>query len=258
MDSTNEGSREPEVASRINRELFPSSRDGEALKPNNLESNDKSSSDNKNIGTTKIKNEQKIVSNRSDQANRSAGQFMSILINGSLESGDFSSVNDIYIKYSIVSGPDWILSSGNDFGITQIARRKQDEEGLGKFVWNHPISLSYRTYNFYGWPQIVLSVYCFDTFGNNQIVGYGVAHLPVTNGFRSNGHQIVDIYCPQSSSYVKQFFSWITGKKPELVNSESFARGDCRNVLQVLHIGRVELKFNIITKDVINNGFNCG
>lgn len=185
------------------------------------------------------------------------GRFFSICLFGSLEQGWFNDVNDVYIKYSIVAGPDWILSSGLDVGITQIARYRLDENGARNFVWNQPITLSYRGYNFFGWPQIVVSVYRFDLFGNEQILGYGCSHLPVSNRNSSNIKQIIKIYSPQSSSYLRQLLSWITGRKPELVDSKLFARGDCRSLLQMVAVGRVEISFDLTSKDVLSNNYLC-
>ena len=193
------------------------------------------------------------------------GRFIAIHLFGAIETGLFQSVNDVYIKYSIVSGPDWILAAGSDVGITQISRFNSNNNQYSQrrvlsnkwreFVWNHPISLSYKSYNYYGWPQIVLSVYDFDTFGNDRILGYGATHLPVSGQLPSDFKQEVEIYAPQSSSLAKQILSWLTGKQPELVDSALFARADCRRVLQVLRVGHVELKFNLTTKDVLDNGY---
>lgn len=192
---------------------------------------------------------------RKTQQMSTIGRFLAIHLFGSIETGYFDSVNDVYIKYSIVSGPDWILSSGTDVGVTQIARYKVDENNAQKFVWNQPIGVSFRSYNFYGWPQIVLSVYYFDKFGNDQILGYGCVYLPVSSQTSSNFRQIVEIYAPQSTSFIRQVLSWITGRKPELIDSNLFARGDCRSVLQMLSVGQVELSFNLTSKDVANNGY---
>lgn len=183
------------------------------------------------------------------------GKFFSICLVGSLEYGHFDSVNDVYVKYSIVAGPDWIVSSGTDVGITQIARYRLNDKDARLFIWNQPIIVSYRSYNHHGWPQIVVSVYNFDLFGNDQILGYGCSHLPVSNQTRSNQKQVIKIYSPQSSSYLRQILSWLTGKKPELVDSNLFARGDCRSVLQMVTVGTIELSFSLTTKDVANNGF---
>lgn len=183
------------------------------------------------------------------------GKFFSICLVGSLEQGWFNNVNDVHVKYSIVAGPDWILSSGLDVGITQIARYRLDKNGARNFVWNQPISLSYRSYNFFGWPQIVVSVYRFDLFGNEQILGYGCSHLPVSNQEPTNIKQIIKIYSPQSSSYLRQLLSWVTGRKPELVDSKLFARGDCRSLLQMVAIGRLEISFYQTSKDVLSNSY---
>lgn len=183
------------------------------------------------------------------------GRFFSICLTGTLEKGSFDNANDVYVKYSIVAGPDWILSSGLDVGITQIARYKLNEEGKRIFIWNQPITLSYRSYNFFGWPQIVVSVYRFDIFGSEQILGYGCAHLPVSSQDSSNIELTIKVYSPQSSSYLRQILSWITGRKPELVDSKLFARGDCRSLLQTVTVGELELTFNQISKDVMSNGY---
>lgn len=191
------------------------------------------------------------------QEGSSISRFLAIHLFGSIEWGSFESVNDVYIKYSIVTGPDWILCSGTDVGVSQISRFKLGPSNERKFVWNQPIAVSFRSYNFHGWPQIVLSVYYFDRFGNDQILGYGCAHLPISSQTPSNYTKSVSIYSPQSSSFLRQILSWITGKKPELVDSNLFARGDCRSLLQLSLVGRVELSFNLTTKDILTNGYRA-
>lgn len=187
----------------------------------------------------------------------SQGRFFSMSIHGSIEAGTFESVNDVYIKYSVVTGPDWVVSSGQEVGITQISRYRVNEYGARIFIWNQPITIGYRSYNFYGWPQIVFSVYYYDAFGNDQILGYGSCHLPVTSRTLSNYEQSIVIYAPQSSSLLKQILSRILGRRPELVDSNLFARGDCRSVLQMVSTGNLSILINTSTKDVANNGFRC-
>jgi len=191
-----------------------------------------------------------------DQSIRGLSRSFSVNIVGSLEEGEFAAVNDVYIKYSLISGPDWILSSGTDVGITQIARYRLMENGRHKFVWNQPISVSYRSFNYYGWPQVVVSVYNFDTFRNDQILGYGCIHLPISTQISSQESQEVKIYSPQSSSYLKQILSWVAGRKPELVDSKLFAQGSCRPTLQMVAVGKLLLSLNLTTKDVSNNGYS--
>jgi B9 domain-containing protein 1 len=182
-------------------------------------------------------------------------RFLSIHLFGSIDIGHFESCNDVYLKYSIVSGPDWVLASGSDVGITQISRYKKNAGDEREFVWNHPITISYRSYNYFGWPQIVLSLYYFDTFGNDRILGYGCAHLPCSNQNSVNTKQSVTIYVPQSTSTIRRILSWIMGKKPELLDSNLFTRADCRSLLQLVAVGEVEMSFNMISKDVACNGY---
>lgn len=204
-----------------------------------------------------ILNSTTIDSHLSEQRNKqqtiTVGRFFSICFTGSIERGYFDSVNDVYIKYSIIAGPDWILSYGTTVGITQISRYRLDANGIKQFVWNQPITVSFKSYNYYGWPQIVVSVYNLDILGNDQILGYGCAHLPILN--RAPVKQTIKVYSPQSTSYMKHFLSWVTGKKPELVDSNLFARGDCRGVLQTVTVGELELIFNVTSKDVANNAY---
>lgn len=218
--------------------------------------------------------------NKSNTTDNYLSQFFSVHFVGSLEYGYFESYQNVYIKYSIISGQDWILSSGSDLGITQISRYRLDYDkarAKRRFVFNQPIDISYKSYNFHGWPQIVLSVYCFDSFGNDQIIGYGVCHLPITNqgnrqnftsqanssvnatnGNRNTLRKIVYIHAPQSSSFLKLLSSWITGRKPELINPELIARPDCRSVLHMSVVGSVELKIDLMTKDVASNNYTTG
>lgn len=189
-----------------------------------------------------------------------ASSCMSVCITGSLEFGQFDGYNDVYAKISILAGPDWTMTSGNDFRVTQISRYTVDVYGRKRFVWNQPISISYKTNDIYGWPQLVISIYYFDSFGNDQLLGYGSIHLAqqVSGWHIQPIKQIARIYAPQSSTFVKQILSWITGKKPELVDSSTFARGDCRRALQVTLVGYVEFTLNLTTKDFATNGYQFG
>lgn len=185
-----------------------------------------------------------------------AGQFFSIFFSGSIEHGHFDrGVNDVYCKYSIVYGTDWMLTTGMDVGISQISRGRVTGEAQNQFVWNLPIDISFRSYNPFGWPQLVLSVYYFDTFGQDVILGYGCMHLPVTNQCPTMYKRKIMIFAPESSSYLRKFFSWLTGRKPELINSKLFANGDCREALHMVSVGYVEVVLNATFKDMTKHGF---
>lgn len=189
------------------------------------------------------------------------GQFLSVFFFGSIEHGYFvdKAINDVYFKYNIVYGPDWMLAAGLDCGISQISRRRlfipEDSDRTGEFVWNLPVDCSFRSYNPNGWPQLVLSVYYFDTFGQDVILGYGCLHLPVTNRLPSMYKRKMIIYAPESSSLTRKLFSWLTGRKPELINSKLFANGDCRQALHMKSVGHIDIVMNATFKDMLTYGF---
>jgi B9 domain-containing protein 1 len=182
-------------------------------------------------------------------------RFLSIHLSGSIDIGHFDSCNDVYLKYSIVAGPDWVLASGSEIGVTQISRYKIGTGNQREFVWNQPVAVSYRSYNYFGWPQIVVSAYYFDTFGNDRILGYGSAYLPASSQTPANMKQTVSSYVPQSTSAARRILSWILGKKPELIESNLFARAECRSLLQLMAVGEIKMSFNLITKDISSNGY---
>ncbi|KAG9508821.1 E3 ubiquitin-protein ligase ARIH1 [Fragariocoptes setiger] len=169
-----------------------------------------------------------------------SGQFFSICFNGSLELGIFSGIDDVYCKYTFVYGPDWLLVTGLSNGVTQISRKRTvtsvDDDSImtktDRFVWNLPINVSFRSYNPFGWPQLVVSVYKYDTFGTDVIHGYGCAHLPIATNNSAIMHQTMIIYAPESSSVARKILSWLTGRPAELVDPKLFAKPECRSALQ--------------------------
>uniref|UniRef100_A0A2H8THY3 B9 domain-containing protein 1 n=1 Tax=Melanaphis sacchari TaxID=742174 RepID=A0A2H8THY3_9HEMI len=80
-------------------------------------------------------------------------------------------------------------------------------------------------------PQLIISVYGLDTFGNDVVRGYGVCHLPVVNG-QSSEEMIM--FVPESSSTLQKLTSWLTGKRPEYVDARLLARGDGREGIKYI------------------------
>jgi B9 domain-containing protein 1 len=89
-------------------------------------------------------------------------------------------------------------------------------------------------------PQLVISGYGLDTFGNDIVRGYGITHIPITPGryFISYFYQhFIDIwfffywrhcirvplFVPRSSSRFQQFLAWILGRRPEFVDPKVVA-----------------------------------
>ncbi|XP_065222053.1 B9 domain-containing protein 1 [Planococcus citri] len=174
-----------------------------------------------------------------------------ISVTGQIETADFPDFDNIYCKYCFVYGPDWELISGTEEGISQVSRKSQDERQI--FIINFPIETCFKSTNPYGWPRIVLSVYGMDSFGNDVVRGYGMAHLPITAGKCS---KCIATFAPASSSLLQQMTSWLTGRRPEYIDPRVLAFGDGREVTRVTSQGKVWISFNLLMKDMRKYGFD--
>ncbi|XP_072452953.1 B9 domain-containing protein 1 isoform X2 [Notamacropus eugenii] len=153
-----------------------------------------------------------------------------IMVNGQVESGQFPEFNDLYCKYCFVYGQDWVPTSGLEEGISQITSKSQDIHRT--LVWNFPIDITFKSTNPYGWPQIVISVYGPDIFGNDVVRGYGAVHVPFVPG------------------------RWFMGRRPEYTDPKIVAQGEGREVTRVRSQGFVTLLLNVVTKDMKKLGYD--
>ncbi|XP_063790954.1 B9 domain-containing protein 1 isoform X2 [Pseudophryne corroboree] len=159
----------------------------------------------------------------------SAASVFLLNVTGQIESAEFPEFDDLYCKYCFVYGHDWAPTSGVEEGISQIASRNRSIKK--SVVWNFPIEITFKSTNPFGWPQIVVSVYGPDVFGNDVVRGYGAVHLPFTPG------------------------SWLTGRRPEFTDPKVVAQGDGREVTRVRSQGFLTLSFNVATKDLKKLGY---
>ncbi|XP_064438325.1 B9 domain-containing protein 1 isoform X2 [Mirounga angustirostris] len=93
-------------------------------------------------------------------------------------------------------------AQGLEEGISQITSKSQDVRRA--LVWNFPIDVTFKSTNPYGWPQIVLSVYGPDVFGNDVVRGYGAVHVPFSPGRHK---RTVPMFVPESTSKLQKFTS---------------------------------------------------
>ncbi|XP_071976031.1 B9 domain-containing protein 1 isoform X1 [Engystomops pustulosus] len=180
-------------------------------------------------------------------------------VNGQIESAEFPEFDDLYCKYCYVYGHDWAptsvstrraLTSGVEEGISQIASKNRTSNR--SIVWNFPIEITFKSTNPYGWPQIVVSIYGPDVFGNDVVRGYGAVHLPFTPGRHK---KTIPVFVPDSSSKLQKFTSWITGHRPEFTDPKVVAHGDGREVTRVRSQGSLTLSFSVVTKDLKKLGY---
>ncbi|KAM5216272.1 B9 domain-containing protein 1 isoform 8-T9 [Hipposideros larvatus] len=104
-------------------------------------------------------------------------------------------------------------------------------------------------------PQIVLSVYGPDVFGNDVVRGYGAMHVPFSPGRHK---RTIPMFVPESASMLQKFTSWFMGRRPEYTDPKAVAQGEGREVTRVCSQGFVTLLFNVVTKDMRKLGYNTG
>ncbi|XP_036053570.1 B9 domain-containing protein 1 isoform X1 [Onychomys torridus] len=193
-----------------------------------------------------------------------------LMVNGQVESAQFPEYDDLFCKYCFVYGQDWaptavswthgppllravVIPEGLEEGISQIASKSQDVRQA--LVWNFPIDVTFKSTNPYGWPQIVLSVYGPDVFGNDVVRGYGAVHVPFSPGRHK---RTIPMFVPESTSTLQKFTSWFMGRRPEYTDPKVVAQGEGREVTRVRSQGFVTLLFNVVTKDMKKLGYDTG
>lgn len=139
----------------------------------------------------------------------------------------------MYCKFSFIYGQDWAVTAGLEEGISQITRKSRDERQL--FVWNFPIDITYKSTNPFGCknalsvcnynlclsltssrsqgPQLVVSCYGPDTFGQDVVRGYGAVHIPIAPGKHT---RIIPMFVPESTSKLQKFTRWVCPHLNEL------------------------------------------
>ncbi|KAM7067020.1 B9 domain-containing protein 1 isoform 3-T3 [Molossus nigricans] len=169
-----------------------------------------------------------------------------LMVNGQVESAQFPEYDDLYCKYCFVYGHDWAPTAvsrtrvflttfmtweflkGLEEGISQITSKSQDVRQA--LVWNFPIDVTFKSTNPFGWPQIVLSVYGPDVFGNDVVRGYGAVHVPLSPG---RHRRTIPMFVPESTSKLQKFTSWFMGRRPEYTDPKVVAQGEGREGLNI-------------------------
>ncbi|XP_053936676.1 B9 domain-containing protein 1 isoform X1 [Cuculus canorus] len=170
---------------------------------------------------------------------------------GQIESGQFPGFDDLYCKYCFVYGQDWVPTAGLEEGISQISSKS--DVSPTTIVWNFPIDITFKSTNPFGWPQIVVSVYGPDFFGNDVVRGYGTVHVPFTPGRHT---RTIAMFVPESTSQLQKFTSWFTGRRPEFTDPKVVAQGEGREVTRVRSQGFMTISFNVVTKDLKKLGYD--
>ncbi|XP_071528726.1 B9 domain-containing protein 1 [Panulirus ornatus] len=183
----------------------------------------------------------------------SAPSVFLLNVTGQIETGRFIGGDNLHFNYCFTCGQDWEVILGLEECVSQTACRSDDERQV--FVWNFPIDITFKSTNPFGWPQIVISIYGTDFFGNVVIMGYTACHVPITPGTHTRR---LTTFVPESASTVQKLMSWLTGRRPEFLDPKLIAQGKGREVTRVRSQGEITATFNVMMKDFAKLGYDCG
>ncbi|EDW97439.1 B9 domain-containing protein 1 [Drosophila yakuba] len=170
-------------------------------------------------GKKKFRSAKESVPNAMDA--KATASYFSLSIVGQIVSATFPLGPDkefVFLRYELVAGPDWQLSSGPQHGLTQLAtnRRGHFNEPI---VFNMPIEVTYKSTSPFGWPQILVSVFGRSGLGRETLLGYAHIHLPVFGSRRpaDQTEQLqAPILMPRCPSMMADITSWLLRREPEL------------------------------------------
>ena len=94
---------------------------------------------------------------------------------GQLSGASGFPLSSLFCKFSIESGSNFRVLQGAVEGQTQCDQPNEEEMA----VWSHPIDVHYTLKGIDGWPRLKLEVWGVDSFGRNELVGYGVCMLQI-------------------------------------------------------------------------------
>ncbi|EFO17797.1 hypothetical protein LOAG_10702 [Loa loa] len=174
-----------------------------------------------------------------------------VLLNGQVDSAEFLSFDNFYCKYSYVYGIDWKQIAGIREGIS--ARCERERSGNTDITVGMPIEATFTSTNPFGWPQIVLTCYGLDFFGNDVVCGYGAVHIPTVPG---RTVRRIALFVPEASTLLQRVIGWLTGKRAEFVDPRIVATADGRQVTKVRSQGIITITMDIVLKDMKKYGYD--
>ncbi|CAD5235751.1 unnamed protein product [Bursaphelenchus xylophilus] len=173
-----------------------------------------------------------------------------VLVTGEIEKAVFPEVNSIYCKYNYVYGPDWKFISGVEEGLSPSCERGHQSSHI---AINTPIDATFSSTNPFRWPQLIISCYGHDMFGNDVIRGYGATFIPTAPG---RSQRTVAMFVPQASTATQRILSFFTGRRAEFVDSRIVSMSQGREITRVSSQGLITVTFNVVLKDIKKYGYD--
>lgn len=160
---------------------------------------------------------------------------------GEMHSGTGFPENNLYCKFSVVSGSAWTCLGGRENAQTHV-----DYPTDGRRAnWGHPIDLHFAASGLQGWPKIHFEVWHQDSYGRNELYGYGFCHIPTSPGY----YELSCAAWKPAGTISEQISSFFLGGGPQLKSPDLVYSGTDRYRLRTVATGKVELHLNVILRN---------
>ena len=115
-------------------------------------------------------------------------------LTGTILTGQLFGVGEAFCRFKVVAGEPFTVLDGESAGQTHTAAADPISDIV---TWSHPLELHYVCTSLSGWPRVAVAVWQVDSYGRNEIAGYGVAFVPPAPGLH-----VIDLACwrPEGST----------------------------------------------------------
>uniref|UniRef100_A0A0N5CDI3 B9 domain-containing protein 1 n=1 Tax=Strongyloides papillosus TaxID=174720 RepID=A0A0N5CDI3_STREA len=173
-----------------------------------------------------------------------------VIVNGNIMNACFHQAKSLYVRYNFFYGPDWSFVTGIEEGISCSGHKAKNKAEINL---NTLIQCTFSSTNPYKWPQLILSCYGPDMFGNDVILGYGSVYVPTTPGLTEVS---VPMFVPKASSGINKLIGLLTGRRAEFIDSRVVGLAEGRDMTRVITQGIINVQFNVIIKDLKKFGYD--
>lgn len=172
---------------------------------------------------------------------------------GEISHGEDFGGGSYFCVFEIVCGSAWSAIEGTTSGCTHIMQAVDNE-----VPWSFPIDTHFSFTNVQGWPKISVQVWQVDDYGRKDIVGYGMAYLPMP----ALNEQRIEILTWKPQYWSPSFFSRLyekmrllfMGGNPVLRDTALIHRNDERFKLHTIGSGTVTLNLSLISRGMRKSG----
>ena len=117
-----------------------------------------------------------------------------------------------------------------------------------------PFEISLQSTNPSGWPQICISCFYSNFFGNEVLQAYGVCYVPTSQGTHQ---RTLQMFSPISSKFLDGFIGLLLGQKPEIRNAPYvLSTGEGREIMRTKSEGSLNIKFNVHITNMKEFGYD--